>query len=70
MSLIIFLFSFLLSGCVSISAFDSLTSIPVSIMSSAVGLNICALTAGVKNYKSIIKKKERNTIYSVVTKTK
>ena len=46
-------------GCVSISAFASLVSIPVGIMSSAVGIKVCAITAGIKKYKSVIKKKRR-----------
>ena len=28
-------------------------------MSSAIGLKICAITAGIKRYKSIIKKKKK-----------
>ena len=44
------------TGCVSISAFASLVCIPVGITSSAVELKICAVTAGIKKYKSIIKK--------------
>ena len=43
------------TGCVSISAFPSLVGIPVYITSSAVGLKICAITAGIKKYKPIIK---------------
>ena len=46
------------TGCVSISAFASLVFAPVSIISSAIGLKICTITAGIKNYNSIIKKKE------------
>ena len=38
--------------CVSaISAFASLVGIPIGITSSAVGLKICVITAGVKKYK-------------------
>ena len=48
-----------ISGCVSISAFASLVGVPVSITSSAVGLNIFALISGIKKYKSILKKKEK-----------
>ena len=48
------------SGCVSISAFASLVGIPIGITSSAIGLKICAITAGIKKYKSIIKKKKKN----------
>ena len=39
------------SGCVSISAFASLVGVPISIASSAVGLKMCAITAGIKKYK-------------------
>ena len=42
--------------CVSISAFASLVCVPVGITSSAVGTKICAVTAGIKKYKSIKKK--------------
>ena len=45
------------TGCVSISAFASLVCVPFGITSSAVGLIICAIIAGIKKYKSIIKKK-------------
>ena len=47
-------------GCISISAFASLVSIPVGITSSAIGLKICAITAGIKKYKSKSRKKRRN----------
>ena len=47
------------SGCISISAFASLVAILVGITSSAVGINICAITVGIKKYKSIIKKKKK-----------
>ena len=49
------------NGCISISAFASLTAGPVGITSSAVGLKLCAITAGIKKHKLIIKKKERKT---------
>ena len=45
--------------CVSLSAFASLVSIPIGISSSAIGLKICVITAGIKKYKSIIKKKKK-----------
>ena len=48
------------TGCVSISAFASLVCVPVGITSSAVGLKICAITAGIKKYKSVLKKKKKN----------
>ena len=44
------------SGCVSISAFSSLVGVPVNILCYPVGLTICAPTAEVKKYYSIIKK--------------
>ena len=46
-----------ITRCISISAFASFNDIPIGIMSSAIGLKICAITAGIKKYKSIIKKK-------------
>ena len=52
-----------LTGCVLISAFASLICVFIGITSSAVGFKICAITAGIKKYKSIIKKKkERDEI--------
>ena len=47
------------TDCVSVSAFSSLVDIPVGITSSAVGIDICAITAGIKNYKSMTKKKKK-----------
>ena len=47
------------SGSVSISAFASLVGVPACVTSSVVGLRICAITAGIKKYKSIIKKKRK-----------
>ena len=46
-----------ITGCISISAFTSLLGIPIRFMSSAIRLKICAIAAGIKTYKSIIKKK-------------
>ena len=46
-------------GCVSISAFASLVCDLVGITSFAVGIKMCAITTGIKNYKSIIKKKKK-----------
>ena len=42
-----------ITGCISISAFASLLDIP------AVGLKTCAIAAGIKKYKSIIKKNKK-----------
>ena len=49
-------------GRVSISAFVSLDGIPEGITSSAVGLKIFVITAGIKKRKSIIKKKRKKMI--------
>ena len=43
---------------VSISAFASLVYVLVGITSSAVGIKICAITAGIKTYRSVINKKK------------
>ena len=48
-----------ITGCISISAFASLVGIPIGIMSSAIGLKICEITAAIKKYKSIILKKKK-----------
>ena len=44
--------AFSVTEWVSISGFDSLVGIPRGISSSAVGLKLCAITAGIKKYKS------------------
>ena len=49
---------FIITGYVSISAFASLIGTRIGITDSAIGLKICALTAGIKKNKSIIKKKK------------
>ena len=47
------------TSCVSISAFSSLVCVLVGIMGFAVGIKNLAITAGIKKYKSIIKKKKK-----------
>ena len=47
------------TSCVSVSAFASLVCAPAGIMSSAGRINICATTAGIEKYKSIITKKKK-----------
>ena len=47
------------TGFASISAFASLVGIPLGNTSSAVELKICTITEGIKNCKSIIKKKRK-----------
>ena len=60
-----------ITGYVSISAFASLVCLPIAIASSGIGLNICAITAGNKKYKSIIKKKkERHDKTELLPKSK
>ena len=49
-----------ITGCISISVFVSLLSIPIGITSSEIALEICAIAAGIKKFKSIIKKKKKN----------
>ena len=44
---------------ISIYAFAFLFGVPIGITSSALGLKISAMTAGIKKYKSTIKKKKR-----------
>ena len=49
----------IITGCVSISAFVSLVGIPIGITNSVIRLTICAITAWIKKYKSIFKKKKK-----------
>ena len=51
-----------ITGCVSISGVSSLVGILIGITSSAIGLNICAITAEIKKCKSLTKKRERSMI--------
>ena len=48
-----------ITGCVSIPAFASLVGIPTGITSSAIRLKMCVITAGIKKYKSLIKKNKK-----------
>ena len=52
-------FASAVTGCVSISVFASLDSVPVGITSFAVGTKICVITARIKKFKSIIKEKKK-----------
>ena len=49
---------FTVRGCVSMSGF-ALAGIHIGITSSEIELKICVITAGIKKYKSIIKKKKK-----------
>ena len=48
-----------INGRAFFSAFTSLFDIPIGIATSTIGLKICVITAGIKKYKSIIKKKKK-----------
>ena len=48
-----------ITACTSVSAFASLIGMPIGNTTSAIGLKICVTTAGIKKYKSIIKKKKK-----------
>ena len=65
-----FILASAVTGCISISAFASLLGIPIGITNSTIGLKICAKTAGVKKYKSIIKKKKKHDKMEPLAKTK
>ena len=51
-----------MTGCVLISAFASLVGIPVVIARSVRTMKICAITARIKKYKSIIKKEKYDKV--------
>ena len=48
-----------ITGCNSSSAFASLAGISVGITSFVIGLKICVISTGIKNYKSLINKKKK-----------
>ena len=50
---------FAVTVCISISDFAFLNDISKEIMSSVIGVNICAIIARIKIYKLIIKKKKK-----------
>ena len=52
-----FILASVVTGCVSVSAFASLVGILIGIASSPVGLKICVITVGIKNYRLITKEK-------------
>ena len=52
--------AFAINVCISIYAFASLLGILIGVAASAIWLKICKITAGIKKYKSIIKKKKKN----------
>ena len=48
----------------------SLVGIPIGTATSAVGLKVCVRTAGIKKYKSIIKKKKQHDKIVLFAKSK
>ena len=58
------------TGCIYISAFSSLVGISIGNTSSLIELTICVITAGIKKYKSIIKKKNNNDKIALLAKSK
>ena len=48
------------AGCISICYFLSLFGTPMRVKSSGIKLKVCAITAAIKKYEPIIKKKWRN----------
>ena len=58
-----------ITGCISISDIAPFLGIPIGTTSSAIGLKICAINAGIKKYKSIIEKKKKKH-YKIVLLTK
>ena len=54
--------AFTVTGCFSISDFTFLIGIPIGIVSSAIELQIFAIAAGIKKYKSKTRKRQRNII--------
>ena len=51
-----------ITGCISISVFAFLSGIPIEITSFAIRLKICAIIAGIKKYKSIIKTRSTTAV--------
>ena len=61
--------TFAVTLCISISAFASLVDIATGIMKSAIWLQICSITAGIKRYNSINNKKKKKHYELVSAKT-
>ena len=58
------------TGCVSISALAPLVCVPVGILSSVVGIKICAITLGIKKCNSVTKKKKEHDTIVLLGKAK
>ena len=59
-----------ITGCISISNFASLVGIPRGVTSSAVWYRINAITAGIKQYRPIIRKKRKHNKILLLAKAK
>ena len=59
-----------ITGCVSISTFTSLVGIPIGIANCTIVLKMFVITAAIKKYKSIIKKKNPNRHDKIVWRAK
>ena len=57
------------TGCASVSSFPSLVGNPTGVECSTVALRTCLITAEIKKFKSIIKKKRRNQNKKVLLAT-
>ena len=56
------IFASTFTACNSFSSFASFPGIPIGITSSAIGLKICAINAGIRKYNSICRKSKRSMI--------
>ena len=59
-----------ITGCISISAFAFLIGIPIGVTRSGIWLKIYAITAGIKGYKSMTKKKKKHGNIVLLAKSK
>ena len=48
-----------INGFITISAFVSLVGVSITIVASAIKIEKCLITSGIRKYKSIIKKKKK-----------
>ena len=55
-----------ISQYISVSAFTSLIGILIGITSSVIGFKVWVMTAGIKKYNSIIKKKKQDKVVLLV----
>ena len=63
-----FILASTITAYILLSDFAPLLGILIGVMSSAIGLTVCAIAAGIKNYKTIIKKNNKKVNKIVVSK--